>query len=100
MCSPSIERKKDLPARVTQTLFLKHYYTHTDSIHVFTDGSKSDVGLGYGVIFPFFSRGGNLPPVASVVTAAVCYSSCFINYFYSQFPLLSFLAIRVVLFQH
>ena len=68
MCSPNRE-SKDLPTRVTQALVLEHCSTHTNFIHVSTYGSKSDVGVGYDVIFPSFSRGGTLPPVASVCTA-------------------------------
>ena len=69
MCPPVIDNKKDLPPLVCQALFLEHYSTHSDSTPVFTDGSKSDAGVGYGVIFPSFSRGGSLPSVASVFTA-------------------------------
>ena len=36
---------------------------------MFTDGSKSDPGVGLGVMFPIFCRGGSLPVVASVFTA-------------------------------
>ena len=69
VCPPVIDNKKDLPPLVCQALFLEHYSTHSDSTPVFTDGSKSDAGVGYGVIFPSFSRGGSLPSVASVFTA-------------------------------
>ena len=87
VCSPNIERKKVLPARVTQAVFLEHYYTHTDSIHVFTEGSKSDVGVGCGVIFPSSSCDGSLPPVPSVFTAEFLFYKLFLVY---QFHLLSF----------
>ena len=69
LCPPTIENKRDFPSCVSQALFLEHYATHSDSIHVFTDGSKSDAGVGFGVVFPSFCRGASLPPVASVFTA-------------------------------
>lgn len=69
VCPPVIDNKKDLPPHVCQALFLDHYSTHSDSTPVFTDGSKSAAGVGYGVIFPSFGRGGSLPSVASVFTA-------------------------------
>ena len=35
----------------------------------YTDGSKSDLGVGYGVVFPSSCRGASLPGAASVFTA-------------------------------
>ena len=69
VCPPIIDTKKDLPSDACKASFLEHSSTHSGSIHVFTDGSKSDVGVGYSVIFPSFCRGGSLPSVASVFTA-------------------------------
>ena len=42
---------------------------HEDSIFIFTDGSKSNAGVGFGVVFPdsFFSHA--LPDSASIFTA-------------------------------
>ena len=42
---------------------------HTDSISVYTDGPKSDAGVGFGVIFPDFKRFGALPSHLSNFTA-------------------------------
>ena len=36
---------------------------------MFTDGSKSDTGVGFGVVFPTFGRGCSLPVVPSFFTA-------------------------------
>ena len=41
--------------------FLEHISDDKESILVFTDGSKSDAGVGFGVIFPNFNRSGRLP---------------------------------------
>ena len=68
MCAPVFEGKKDLPAYV---LFLEHCSSHSDSVYVFTDGSKSDTGVGFGVVLPSFCRGDSLPAAASVSTAGL-----------------------------
>ena len=39
------------------------------TILVFTDGSKSDIGIEFGFAFPNFSRSGRLPNQASIFTA-------------------------------
>ena len=49
--------------------FLEHISNHKESILVFTDGSKSDAGVGFGVIFPNFNRSGRLPDQSSIFTA-------------------------------
>ena len=69
VCAPIFEGKKDLPAYASHALFLEHCSSHSDSISVFTDGSKSDTGVGFGVVFPSFRRGDSLPAVVSVFTA-------------------------------
>ena len=50
-------------------LFLAHAETHQQSICIFTDGSKSDAGIGFGVYHRDFYRKGVLPPTASSFTA-------------------------------
>ena len=69
VCSPVISNRNWLLDSESHALFLEHYTTHTDSIPVFTDGSKSGAGVGYAVVFPSFCRGGCLPDNASVFTA-------------------------------
>lgn len=49
-------------------MFLSHATYHDSSTSVFTDGSKSDVGIGFGALFPEFDRSGNLPAIAFVFT--------------------------------
>ena len=46
--------------------FLEYISDHKESISVFTDGSKSDAGVGFGVIFPDFNRSGRLPDQSSI----------------------------------
>ena len=68
---PVVDIKKDLPPNFARTLFLEHTSDHSGSVSVFTDGSKSDTGVGSGVVFPEFCRGGSLPVVAPVFTAVI-----------------------------
>ena len=69
VCPPVVSCKKDVLPTVSRSKFLEHYSSHSNSIPVFTDGSKSDTGVGFGVVFPTFCRGGSLPLVASIYTA-------------------------------
>ena len=71
LCDPVINCKNDFPPAVSRALFLDHLSSHSTSVHVFTDGSKSVDGVGFGVVFPSFCRGGSLPDVSSVFTAEV-----------------------------
>ena len=68
-CEPPPGRKDSLPSHVSLSLFLEHATTHAASLPVYTDGSKTDVGVGFGVVFPSFCRGGSLPAAASIFTA-------------------------------
>ena len=61
--------KADLSEEVIRTIFYEHIECHSDSVHVFTDGSKSNAGVGYGVVFPTVERSGPLPSSASIFTA-------------------------------
>lgn len=54
VCSPTIDNKRDLPPYASRALFLEHFTELSDSIPVFTDGSKLDAGVGFGVVFPSF----------------------------------------------
>lgn len=69
VCGPAIANKNSIPHCQSHALFLEHSSTHADCTPVYTDGSKSDAGVGFGVVFPSFCRGGSLPGVASVFTA-------------------------------
>ena len=69
VCNPVIDCKRDVPPIVSRSLFLDHFSSHTHSIPVFTDGSKSNEGVGFSVVFPTFSRGVSLPDISSVFTA-------------------------------
>lgn len=69
VCSSAYLNKKLISQSHSLALFLEHTSNHSDSIPVYTDGSKSDHGAGYGVVFPSLCRGGSLPRVSSVFTA-------------------------------
>ena len=68
VCDPVIANKYALLPYQSLTLFLEHLATHSDSIPVYTDGSKSGAGVGCGIVFPSFCRGSSLPQAASVFT--------------------------------
>ena len=61
--------KANTPEWRLRIMFLEHASRHVNSIPVYTDGSKSDSGVGFGAVFPNFSRSGGLPTAASVFTA-------------------------------
>ena len=49
--------------------FLDHCSVHENSLHIYTDGSKSDAGVGFGVHQEAFSKKGALPAASSIFTA-------------------------------
>ena len=53
-CSYFTGTKQDLSDEMIHLTFLEQVEEHNDSVLVFTDGSKSDVGVGFGVAFPNF----------------------------------------------
>ena len=65
--------KKDIPTEVMRLTFLEHLECHKGSTLIFTDGSKSSAGVGFGVVFPDFTRSGSMPTQASIFTAE-CYA--------------------------
>ena len=69
VCPPVSFYKRDLPTAASHALFMEHYSSHCNSIPVFTDGSKSATGVGFGVVFPTFCRGVSLPLVSGIYTA-------------------------------
>lgn len=71
VCRPITDQKSSLPCYAAQSLFLEHFSSHEGSVPVYTDGSKSDTGAGFSVVFPTFCRGVSLPRVASVFTAEI-----------------------------
>ena len=61
--------KDSVDPRHLHQLFLEHSTCHDGSVPIYTDGSKSSSGVGFGVVLPDFSRGGSLPINASIFTA-------------------------------
>ena len=61
--------KRDLSAQETKQLFLEHVQIHCNSYFIYTDGTKSDAGVGFGVVSENFRIRGALPVSASVFTA-------------------------------
>ena len=50
-------------------IFQEHSQCHSHTINIFTDGSKSDAGVGFGVVSLATERSGTLPFSASIFTA-------------------------------
>ena len=48
--------KNDVSDDMMRASFLEHVLDHEDAILIFTDGSKSDAGVGFGVVFPNFNQ--------------------------------------------
>ena len=67
------ETKQDVGDDALRLIFHEHLSYHEDTVFIYTDGSKSNAGVGFGVIFPDFSRSGRLPNQSSVFTAE-CYA--------------------------
>jgi ribonuclease HI len=68
-CQYGLAPKATTSDLVLRTQFLAHAAVHAGSVLIYTDGSKSDAGVGFGVIFPDFNRHGSLPSCASIFTA-------------------------------
>ena len=61
--------KKNMTDVEMKLIFLEHVVEHEDSVLVFTDGSKSGAGTGFGVHAANFSRKGALLNIASNFSA-------------------------------
>ena len=61
--------KNDKTDEEIRALFLEHSEHHQNSVCIFTDGSKFDAGVGFGVYSNDFTRKGRLPSEASNYTA-------------------------------
>ena len=64
------KRKRDYPPIMARQLITEHHIScHRNSIHIYTDGSKSGENAGYGVFSNNFSSSHKLPNTASSYTA-------------------------------
>ena len=72
-CKCISSTKEEMSAMMMQNIFLEHLECHQDSIFIYTDGSKANAGVGFGITFPDFTRSGKLPEQASIFTAE-CYA--------------------------
>ena len=61
--------KRNLSDSEIRSIFLDHKDEQKNSLSIFTDGSKSNAGVGFGVFSEEFSRKGALPGIASNFTA-------------------------------
>ena len=63
------QNRRDAPEGALRILFMNHQAEHTQSLSVYTDGSKTDQGVGWAAVFPTETISGALPRHASVFTA-------------------------------
>ena len=68
-CQTFLKSKKDVADDVIHQEFLKHMEEHRGSVFIFTDGSKSNAGVGFGAVSQNFNCYGALSKCASVFTA-------------------------------
>ena len=45
-------KKSEMTDIEIRCMFTEHFTTHRDCIQIFTDGSKSDKGVGFAAVFP------------------------------------------------
>ena len=62
-------QKATVPPSVFRSHFSAHLPTHSNCVHIYTDGSKSSVSSGCAVLFPDASYSYRLPPETSVLSA-------------------------------
>ena len=66
---PFLETKKQgLLDEEMRAIFLAHQERHP-TVHIYTDGSKSNEGMGFAAVFPNTTNGGRLTGEASIFTA-------------------------------
>ena len=68
-CEWYLGKTHDMGDEILRLSFLKHLEDHHNSAMVFTNGSKSSAGVGFGAIFPDFNRSGRLLDQSSIFTA-------------------------------
>ena len=68
-CHIPFSHKKDNAEEIIKKEFLEHMESHQGYVGVYTDGSKSDAGVGFGVISKDFNKYGALPYCSSIFTA-------------------------------
>ena len=64
--------KQDTNTELLKQKFLSHMHEHTTSNHIYTDGSKSQNGVGFGVVYGVNLENhirGTLPTEATIFTA-------------------------------
>ena len=61
--------KKTMTDEEIKVRFFEHVIEHDDTLLIFTDGSRSDAGVGFGVTVNNFNHKGTLPKMASSFTA-------------------------------
>jgi ribonuclease HI len=72
ICLPPLNISKvNCPTKLIKAQFLAHFDTHTNSIRIFTDGSKQDEGVGSAVAIPDLNLSDqrSLNTLASIFTA-------------------------------
>ena len=69
-CKDLISVKKNSITDVHyRSLFYEHFTEHSDCFSIFTDGSKTDEGVGFAITFENNSESRRIPKEASIFTA-------------------------------
>ena len=68
-CKYFIGFKNEMTEVEACSIFMEHMAEHSGSVFIFTDGSKSNAGVGFGVYSSAFYCRGALPQTASIFTA-------------------------------
>ena len=63
--------RKDTSDHVVKAMFLEHDVVHDHDYKIFTDGSKSDEGVGFAAVADDFCDVAKLSPSASIFTAEI-----------------------------
>ena len=66
-CQISFSKKKENSEVIIRKEFLEHVNEHEGSMFVFTDRSKSDAGISFGIVFKDFKKYGALPRCTSIL---------------------------------
>ena len=71
-CTHMIDANKAIVStNVTKYLYQEHMTEHSDSMHIYTDESKSDTRVGCAAVFPSTVKMETLPKVATVFSAEI-----------------------------
>ena len=78
--------KKEILPHILHRIFLEHLQSHIDSFHLYTDGSKTEGGVGYAFHCSGKSFQNRISPISSIFTAELLAIKDAINYTETSTP--------------